>query len=128
MAVKQWVTTMPFEKGKSGNPNGRPLKNRAWTKILETAGNKTVTMENGQKIARKRIIAELIMQAAATGKAMFPDGSKIELSPKDWLDMLWKIYGQIDGPPKGEIDVTSDGEKLPAGISVIEVVKKYKEE
>ena len=86
-----------------------------------------VIMRNGQKIARKRIIAELIMQVASTGRAEFPDGTSIDVSPKDWLDMLWKIYGQIDGPPKSEFDMTSDGEKIE-GVSVIEVVKRYKEE
>lgn len=36
----------------------------------------------------------------------------MELSVKDWMDMLWKVYGQVDGPPKSEVDITSDGEKI----------------
>jgi len=78
-------------------------------------------------VARKRIIAELAIQAASTGVVTFPDGTTLELSVKDWMDMLWKVYGQIDGPPKSEFDMTSDGDKIE-GISVIEVVKRYKEE
>jgi hypothetical protein len=105
-----------WQQGQSGNPNGRPPKNRAWTKILETAGNKTVQTSDGQRVQRKRIIADLIMQVAATGKATFPDGSTLEVSPKDWLDFVWKIYGQIDGPPKSEVDVTSGGEVLQAPV------------
>ena len=73
---------------------------------------------DGQKIARKKVIAELALQAASTGKVVFPDGTKLDLSPKDWMDMLWKVYGQIDGPPKGELDLD-----LGDGAIRIEVVR-----
>lgn len=63
-------------------------------------------------MARKRIIAELALEAASTGVATFPDGTTMELSVKDWMDMLWKVYGQVDGPPKAEVDVTSGGEQI----------------
>ena len=33
---------MPFQKGQTGNPNGRPPKSRALTEILEAAGGKTI--------------------------------------------------------------------------------------
>lgn len=57
-------------------------------------------------------MAELVMQAITTGRIHFPDGSTLELSPRDWQDMLWKAYGQVDGPPRQDIDVTTDGEKI----------------
>lgn len=52
------------------------------------------------------------MEGITTGRVTFPDGSMLELSPQDWQAMLWKAYGQVDGPPKAELDVTSAGEKL----------------
>jgi hypothetical protein len=58
------------------------------------------------------VIAELVMQAASTGTVVFPDGKKMDLSPKDWLDLVWKLYGQIDGPPPKAVDVTSRGEQI----------------
>jgi hypothetical protein len=38
----------------------------------------------------------------------FPDGRVLKLSPKDWLDMTFKILAQVDGPPRQEIDHTID--------------------
>lgn len=105
---------MAWKKGQTGNPNGRPLKNRAWTAILERAGNKTVDLPDGSKSKRKDLIAELAMQAITDGKVTLANGDTLELSPRDWMDMLWKVYGQIDGPPRAEIDVTSGGEKITA--------------
>jgi hypothetical protein len=101
-----------WQKGTSGNPHGRPPKQRAWTKILEAAGNKKETLKDGSQIARKRLLAELIMQGVTSGTVTLPSGKTLTLSPKDWLDMVWKVYGQVDGPPKTEVDVTSDGEKI----------------
>lgn len=105
---------MAWKKGETGNPNGRPLKNRAWTAILEKAGNRTVDLPDGSKIKRKDLIAELAMQAITNGKVILANGDELELSPRDWMDMLWKVYGQIDGPPRAELDVTSGGEKIVA--------------
>lgn len=58
------------------------------------------------------------MQAASTGRCTFPDGTEFELSVKDWLDLVWKVYGQIDGPPRdykieGDVKITGPGVLLP---------------
>lgn len=103
---------MTWEKGKSGNPTGRPQKNRAWTAILEKAGNKRIEVENGKSVTRKELMADLIMQGITSGRITFPDKTKIELTPREWLDLLWKAYGQVDGPPRLDVDVTTDGEKI----------------
>lgn len=106
-----------WKPGESGNPSGRPPKNRALTDLLEKAGSKTIEID-GKPISGKRILARLAWDLAVTGKATFPDGTSLALDPSDWLGLVKWIYTHIDGPPRAELDVTSDGEKL----SFIEIV------
>lgn len=112
-----------FKPGQSGNPNGRPPKNRALTAILETALNKTADTPDG-RVKRKRIIAEHITLAATEGRVVLPDGETMELGPKEWIDLLKWIYSHIDGPPRAEIDVTSDGKPLASPIVYLPAVNE----
>ena len=100
-----------FAKGQSGNPNGRPPKNRALTDLLEAAGNQTIERD-GKKIARKRIVASLAWELLTTGETVLPNGQALKLAPQDWIGLYKWIYQHIDGPPRAEIDVTSDGKPL----------------
>lgn len=105
---------MPFKKGQSGNPKGRPPKNRAWTAILERSGSKTVLGPDGKRISRKRFLAECIMQAITTGKVEFVDGGFIATdSFKEWADFAKWIYTHIDGPAKQQLEhLGKDGQEL----------------
>ncbi len=54
----------------------------------------------------------MMWQVATTGRAEFPDGHTLEASPRDCLDVGRWLYAQIDGPPKAELDVTSNNETI----------------
>ncbi|HEY65560.1 MAG TPA: hypothetical protein G4O02_13420 [Caldilineae bacterium] len=110
-------------KGQSGNPRGRPPKGRALTEILRKAGSKTLEV-HGRRISRKRLVADLLWQAAAIGKVIFPDGRALEVSFADWFDVVKFIYSHIDGPPKVSMELTGEDGK-PISVSVIEIVKDY---
>lgn len=100
-----------FKPGESGNPKGRPPKKRTLTEILEKAGNGAKVYGGG--IAPKKLLAELLWQAAATGTVTFPDQTKaVVLEPQDWIGVVKFLYQHIDGPPKQELDVTSNGDSL----------------
>ncbi len=114
---------MPWVKGQSGNPRGRPPKGRALTEILKKAGSKTLEV-HGKRLSRKRLVADLLWQAAAAGRVVFPDGRTLEVSFADWFDVVKFIYSHVDGPPKVSMELTGeDGGPIP--VSVIEVVKDY---
>ena len=100
-----------WTKGNSGNPRGRPKKDRALTDILARAGSATVDVD-GTHVSGRRIMARMVWQGILTGEVEFPDGKKMRLAPQDWKDFVKWLYGHIDGPPKAELDITSDGKQI----------------
>ncbi len=109
---------MAQPKGVSGNPKGRPPKNRALTDILEKAGAASLDI-NGNKVSGKRLLASLLWEAATTGRVTFrheDDGQNAQgyvLKPEEWIGIAKFIYTQIDGPPKQNVELTgADGAAL----------------
>ena len=111
-------TSTSFQPGVSGNPAGRPPKARALTALLEAAGNTMHPTAEGKRVAGKRLLAAGLWEGIATGKITLP-GQTLTLEPGDWLALVKWLYQHIDGPPKAEIDVTSNGEtvKFYAGFN-----------
>lgn len=98
-------------KGKSNNPKGRPPKSRALTEVLEKAGSKTVEVD-GKKVSGKRLVASMAWELVATGRVRLSDGRELVADLKDWFEVVKWIYAQVDGPPKGEVDLTSGGKPV----------------
>ena len=96
---------MRFQPGQSGNPKGRPPKDRALTALLEMAGAKSVILDNGEKVTPKRYVASLVWQALMTGNVALPDGKAIKLGGKDWVELVKFLYNHVDGPPKQNVDI-----------------------
>ena len=57
------------------------------------------------------------LQGLATGVFTFGD-QVIPLKTDEYLTLARLVLTQVDGPPKGEVDVTSAGEPIKAGASI----------
>lgn len=104
-----------FAKGHSGNPNGRPPNCRALTAILETKGNATRQDIDGKNRAGKQIVGRAVWDLATTGRTQLQDGEEkrtLKVDGRTWFEIVKWIYAQVDGPPRGELDLTSDGERI----------------
>ena len=109
-----------WKQGRSGNPNGRPPKARALTALLETALSRSVEIPERGKIARKRLLAEMVSEVATTGQVTLPTGEiKKIVDFADWWAVVQFIYKHIDGPPPAKLE--GAGENGAIEIRVVRV-------
>lgn len=98
---------MPFKKGQSGNPTGRPKRETTLSFILEQLADIKDVDFKGEKIARKQALAEAIWQKA--------------IVDKDFQAIKY-IYDRCDGTPVQMSEISGrDGD--PVSI-LVEYVSK----
>lgn len=101
-------TTTSFKPGQSGNPKGRPKKERTLTKLLETTSTRKFLVVD-EEIAAKKAFAGHVWEGLATGQINFGDNRIIKLDGAEYIALAKFVLGQVDGPPKAEVDVTTGG-------------------
>jgi len=107
---------IPFEKGKSGNPAGRPKGSlnrstiaRKWLEVQEDAKN-PITGSN-EKMSQEDIMTLALIKKARKGDTT----------------AYAKLMDSAYGAPMQQTDVTSKGNEIKGTPSVIKFVKKRKD-
>lgn len=103
----------------SGNPKGRPPKQRALSDALRLRGAATIEYE-GKRYSGGRFVARMLWELVALGVTHFADGTELRAKAIGWFEIVKFIYAQVDGPPRAQVDVTTDGE--PIGLTDAEVI------
>lgn len=113
-------TSTSWTKGKSGNPGGKPKKDREETAALVRGGRGTIEID-GVKVSRRKLLVEQFWDAMMTGEVTFPaSGKTIQLRAHHWADMLKWYFGHVDGPPRLQVAGTADDPVHNVGWSVEE--------
>ena len=103
------TSSTSWQKGQSGNPNGRAVKGRTLADQLNKEASKTREYR-GQKLTGKRLLALLAFDGLTKGTVTLGNGEEIVLSEDGWLSLLKFVYLHLDGPVKPEpepLDVVS---------------------
>jgi hypothetical protein len=85
-------------KGVSGNSKGRPTSERALAKVLRATGEH----DSYGDISNKALLARMIWEGLAWGKITFAGGKTLELTAREWLDMVKWVHAHVDGVVRPE--------------------------
>ena len=100
---------MPFKKGQSGNPKGRPKKGDSFNDYLEKAIKKLKSVQkdktSGTVIARSK--GKAVLASALTDLA-----TNQNYPPQIRLQAIKEIFDRIDGKPRQSIEMAADIESV----------------
>lgn len=91
---------MPFERGKSGNPKGRPPKSRTLARALEMELDQDYVV-GGEVLRGHRALARIICRALLTGEVRLNGETLRAESFSEWMHCAKWVYAHVDGPAKG---------------------------
>jgi len=86
-------STTTWRNGQSGNPKGRPpMRARPLATVLREIGAK----ENAER-ENRTAVATLIWGALRTGRLALDNDKQLDLTAKEWLDLVKWVHLHIDG-------------------------------
>jgi hypothetical protein len=83
--------------GQSGNPKGRPPKQRMLTDLLRIEGEKSIVV-GGEEVAGQEALAKAVWQFALTGEVWLSGKRLVAESVKEWASVVKWLYMQVEPP------------------------------
>jgi uncharacterized protein DUF5681 len=108
-----------WQKGQSGNPSGRPA--RPLSQALRALGEH----DSFGDISNRQLVARLVWQALVCGSIPLVGGRTLELSVKEWLDLVKWLHQHVDGSIHAGIMVEAPPEEAEEPIEVERWVHDY---
>ncbi len=103
--------------GVSGNPAGRPPKDRSLTQLLVAQMEREI-LWRGEVLTGKVLMAKLVVETLVTGKVPILPEPYNKITPKEWMGLVMWMYQYID-PPATRL-ANADGSNLKIKVSVSE--------
>ncbi len=119
-------TSTTWRPGQSGNPRGRPPLRRTLNEALRREMARVVALPGGRRVARKRLLAELVSELVTTGRLRLPGGTVLECTLPEWAAIVRWLYDRLEGMPAREVDVTTGGNSLVTPRIEIEYVNDWR--
>lgn len=92
-----------WKPGQSGNPKGRPPKNRVLSELLRQKGKETVVIDGVEKSAQE-IVTAAVWQLAKNGEVWLAGRRLAVESVTEWAGIVKWLFNTIEPPTKREGD------------------------
>jgi hypothetical protein len=86
-----------WKPGQSGNPKGRPPKQRALTELLRMEGEKPILV-GGEEVIGQEALAKAVWQLALTGEVWLAGKRLAAGSVTEWTNVVKWLYMQVEPP------------------------------
>ncbi len=92
-----------WKQGESGNPKGRPQRNRILTEVLRLQGQAPIEV-NGEIMTAQEVVAKAVWHLAAHGEVWLSGRRLTAESVNDWIAVVKWLYTHIEPPKLHEAD------------------------
>jgi hypothetical protein len=86
-----------WQQGQSGNPKGRPPRQRALTELLRVQGEQPILV-GGEAMSAQEALAKAVWQFAVTGEVWLMGNHLTASSVTEWAHVVKWLYTHIEPP------------------------------
>ena len=98
-----------WKSGQSGNPKGRPRKDRVLTELLRQSGE-TPLLVGGDNLTAQEALARAVWQFAVTGEVLLAGKKLKATSVGEWASVVKWLYSHVEPTSRQVVDASEDNE------------------